>query len=240
MTIERREAAQAVKLQPGKSGAPLGRREAGKQERKRRIIEAARGLIRETGDAGLSMRALAERAGVSLATPYNLFGSKDAVVLALIDEMREYEEQLAGIRTADPMDRIFVAGDLALRFYLDDPQFYKALWAGISDTSSGLRAVVLAPRRYAFWLSLIDAVADAGAITDMVDREFLVRQLDRVLCGVMLDWAVGDISDRDLGPTVFLGYALMLKAVASPAWQAKLDKRIAAAQAKLLRSRRQA
>src|SRR5271168_2287443 len=58
------------------ASAPVGRREAGKRERRRRIIEAARALIRETGNAGLSMRALAARAGVSLATPYNLFGSK--------------------------------------------------------------------------------------------------------------------------------------------------------------------
>ena len=43
--------------------APMSRREAGKAERRRRIIHAARELIRETGNAGLSMRALAARAG---------------------------------------------------------------------------------------------------------------------------------------------------------------------------------
>ena len=63
--------------------APSGRREAGKTERRQRIIRAARQLIRQTGNAGLSMRALAVRAGVSLATPYNLFGSKRAIVLAV-------------------------------------------------------------------------------------------------------------------------------------------------------------
>ena len=62
--------------------SPLSRREAGKAERRRLIISAARDLIRETGNAGLSMRGLAARAGVSLATPYNLFGSKRAIVVA--------------------------------------------------------------------------------------------------------------------------------------------------------------
>jgi DNA-binding transcriptional regulator YbjK len=38
---------------------PISRREAGKEERRRRIIHAARDLIRETGNTGLSMRALA-------------------------------------------------------------------------------------------------------------------------------------------------------------------------------------
>ena len=34
------------------------------------------------------MRALAVRAGVSLATPYNLFGSKRAIVLAVLEDVR--------------------------------------------------------------------------------------------------------------------------------------------------------
>jgi len=65
---------------------PMGQRELAKAERRRRIIAAARDLIRETGNAGLSMRALAQRAGVSLATPYNLLGSKRAIFDLLTDD----------------------------------------------------------------------------------------------------------------------------------------------------------
>jgi len=212
----------------------MGRREAGKLERKRRIIEAARELIRETGNAGLSMRALAERAGVSLATPYNLFGSKQAIVLAVLEDIREYDAKFASLRTADPIDRIFAAGELALRFYKNDPEFYKTLWAAVSDASGGLRALILSPQRYAFWQHLVGAAAEAGAIDKDIDVVLLVRQLDRILCGVMLDWSIGDVTSRQLQPTVFLGYALMLKAVATPAWQPGLEKRIAESQAKLL------
>ena len=62
----------------------MSRREEAKAERRHRIIAAARDLIKETGDTGLSMRAIAARAGVSLTTPYNLFGSKRAIVIALL------------------------------------------------------------------------------------------------------------------------------------------------------------
>ena len=63
----------------------LGKREQAKAERRHRIVRAARDLIRETGDTDLSMRMLAQRAKVSLSTPYNLFGSKRAVVLAVLE-----------------------------------------------------------------------------------------------------------------------------------------------------------
>ena len=65
----------------------MSRREEAKEERRRRIITAARDLIRETGDAGLSMRAIASRAQVSLSTPSNLFGSKRAILIAVLEDI---------------------------------------------------------------------------------------------------------------------------------------------------------
>lgn len=61
-----------------------GRREQAKAERRDKIVRAARDLIRETGDMNLSMRMIAKRAEVSVATFYNLFGSKRAIVMAVL------------------------------------------------------------------------------------------------------------------------------------------------------------
>src|ERR1700744_217344 len=103
----------AGRAQEAEMTASLGRREAGKAERRQRIIEAARELIRETGNAGLSMRALAARARVSLATPYNLFGSKHAIILAVLEDVRQYEELFAASRVTGAVERIFMALDLS-------------------------------------------------------------------------------------------------------------------------------
>ena len=51
----------------------LSRREAGKADRRRRIVEAAAALVREAGLEGVSMVQIAEAAGVVPATLYNLF-----------------------------------------------------------------------------------------------------------------------------------------------------------------------
>lgn len=214
--------------------APLGRREAGKAERRGRIIHAARDLIRETGNAGLSMRALATRAGVSLATPYNLFGSKRAIVLALLDDVREFHDRFSHLTSADPLERIFTAIDMSVGFYVDDPSFYRTLWAAVFDTQDDdVRGEIYNRKRDAFWRGLVDAAGDAGALAPAIDRDLLLRQLDLLFRSAMLDWVVGDLAPERLAPTIRYGYALMLRGAAADGWRGPLEARLLESQGRL-------
>lgn len=210
---------------------PLGRREAGKAERRGRIIHAARDLIRETGNAGLSMRALAARAGVSLATPYNLFGSKRAIVLAVLDDVREFQGRFAGVRSADPLERLFTAVDMAVAFYVEDPPFYRTLWAAVFDASDDVRAEIYNWKRNEFWRGLVHDAAKAGAISPVIDEEQLLRALDRSFGSAMLEWVVGELPSHLLAPTIRYSYALILKGAAAPDWRGPLDARLLESQA---------
>jgi len=211
--------------------APLSRREAGKEERRRRIIQAAHELIRETGNAGLSMRALAARAGVSLATPYNLFGSKRAILLSVLDDIREYLNRFSQLRSTDPLERLFGALDICVDFYVADPVFYRTVWAALFDPSDEFRSQIFNSKRFAFWEGLVRDVAQAGVIVPEVDVEILSRALDRSFGAAMLDWVTKDLTDAQLGPTIRYAYALTLKGAASPEWRGPLDARIQESQA---------
>jgi AcrR family transcriptional regulator len=226
---------QELHTEGGAQGAtPTGRREAGKTERKQRIIRAARQLIRETGNAGLSMRALAVRAGVSLATPYNLFGSKRAIVLAVLEDVREFQHRFSSVQSVDPLERIFSAVDIAMDFYLGDPTFYKTLWAAVFDTGDEVRDAILNPARHAFWQGLLDDAAAAGVLAPALDRTLLGRHLDSLFRAVMLDWVVGDIRPEALAATARMGYALILKGACSSEWRGPLQARILESQAVVL------
>ncbi len=83
----------------------MSRREEAKAERRRQIVRAARELIVERGDAGLSMRELARRAGVSQATPYNLFGTKRAILLAVLQDVEDFGVRMAARGSAGPHGR---------------------------------------------------------------------------------------------------------------------------------------
>lgn len=215
-------------------GTPSGRREVGKEERRQRIIQAARAMIRETGSTGLSMRALAERAGVSLATPYNLFGSKGAIVLAVLQDVRTFQARFSQVRSTDPFDRIFAAVALAVEYYLADPPFYKTLWREVFNTTSDVRSAIYNPVRREFWAKLIRGAAVAGAIAPGIDVEFLLDHLDHQFRSVMLDWVSGDLAPEALEPAVCLGYALILTGAAAPDWRDPLRLRLIESQARLV------
>jgi AcrR family transcriptional regulator len=75
--------------------------------RREDILAAGRGLLERDGYAGLAMRAVADRAGVSPGTLYTYFASKEALFAALYTERLEElerelrEEAFCGLRTAE-------------------------------------------------------------------------------------------------------------------------------------------
>ena len=87
-----------------------GRRAAQQEERAARIRLAARALLAEDGPRGLTIRAVAERAGYVAGSVYSYFPSKEALLAALVvDEM---DGLVQALRTA-PAD-LDIRADLAL------------------------------------------------------------------------------------------------------------------------------
>lgn len=210
------------------------RREAAKAERRLRIIQAARDLIRETGDAGLSMRALAAKAGVSLATPYNLFGSKRAVLVAVLEDIKGFGTRFAGFGSLDSLDRILRAAKLAVSYYEADPAFYRVLWTSILAASgSEERGAIFNAKRQTFWLKLLDDAVEEGLLLPEIDTTVLLRGLDYSFRSVMLHWVIAEIDLEDIQAAVGYGYALALRGAATPKGQALLLKRLTAFQAAL-------
>ena len=56
-------------------------------ERQSNILATVRAMLEEVGYEGMTIRRLAKRAGVAQGTLYNLYGGKDALVLAAVDDL---------------------------------------------------------------------------------------------------------------------------------------------------------
>lgn len=210
------------------------RREQAKAERRLRIVQAARDLIQETGDAGLSMRSLAAKAGVSLATPYNLFGSKRAVLVALLEDIKGFGDRFGQLKPQDPLDRILSAAQLAVSYYEADPAFYRALWASILAASgSEERVAIFNPKRDSFWLKLLDDAVAAKLLLPEIETAMLLRSLDYTFRSVMLHWVIAEIDLEDVQAAVGYGYALALRGAATSEGQQLLLARLKAYQSKL-------
>jgi AcrR family transcriptional regulator len=215
----------------------LGKREQAKAERRHRIVRAARDLIRETGDTDLSMRMLAQRAEVSLSTPYNLFGSKRAVVLAVLEDERDFAKRFRKLDSGNSIERIFGAHELAFSYYTGDPDFYRTLWRALLSTSGHDDTGLATPERLAqtraIWLGLLGNAARDGFLSKDVPVELIVQTMAQITGGALLSWAVGSLSTSALTPTVGIGYALCLTGASNLSGKGLLRSKMSAYQSEL-------
>ncbi|MBL1110109.1 TetR/AcrR family transcriptional regulator [Streptomyces sp. 5-8] len=101
-------------------------------------LRAARELLEEDGSAGLSLRAVARRAGVSATAPYRHYADRDALVSAVAAQgYRELAEHLAAAHpsptTPDELAAVAVA---YVRFALERPALFRVMFAEPCDPNS--------------------------------------------------------------------------------------------------------
>ena len=83
-------------------------RELNCEARRQRILAAARTLIARGGIPALSMRKLAQEAGVSVTTLYNLFGVRDDILSALVHDAIDRIDQI--LQREAPLDVVRAEG----------------------------------------------------------------------------------------------------------------------------------
>jgi AcrR family transcriptional regulator len=213
----------------------LPNRNEGKHRRSREIVRAARVLMQQTGSTGFSMRTLAERAGVSIATPYNLFGSKQAIMYAVLDaDLEVYQKRLASLRV-DTIEIFFKAVSLATSLYATEPAFYRAVLSAVyNDGGTEFRSMFGGPR-HAMWRGLVQAAVDAGLLDAEVDVDALAITLAHIFFSCILEWAAGELSLAELEVRTQYGFALTLFAMATPASAKRLRERALVMQKRLRR-----
>ncbi|HKT16310.1 MAG TPA: TetR/AcrR family transcriptional regulator [Allosphingosinicella sp.] len=74
-------------------------RDGRRQERRQSIIDAAEALFLEHGYERVSLGTIVRRSGGSLATLYEMFGSKQGLLRAVVDHVRE--EEMKDLRDID-------------------------------------------------------------------------------------------------------------------------------------------
>jgi AcrR family transcriptional regulator len=213
----------------------MSTRDSAKSQRRGDIVAAARKLMRDSGDPGFSMRSLAENAGVSIATPYNLFGSKQAILLAVLDaDLAEYERALAEL-SADGVDVLFKAIAQMHALLARDPDFYRSMLVAVfRDGGPEFRHMVSGPR-YLLWKKLLKQATAAGVLRNDADPDAFAIAVSQLLFSNILDWAHGVLSVEELEARSRYGLALALLALATPPNRAQLERELRAAEADLQR-----
>ena len=98
---------------------------------RRALLLAARQLVDQGGSAALTLRAAAQRAGVSPAAPYRHFEDRDALLAAVLAEaFRELAiaTESARVAATTPIDRYLAVGRAYLEFADSHPQLYRLMF----------------------------------------------------------------------------------------------------------------
>lgn len=113
-----------------KATEATGWREARRRSARDSIIEAAWALVGEEGLAGLSLRDLARRAGISTPTVYAYFGSKNAIYDAMFAKAAtQFAERMAEPYASDnPRELLVASARRFAEFCTSDPARYQLLF----------------------------------------------------------------------------------------------------------------
>jgi AcrR family transcriptional regulator len=106
-----------------------------------RIVEVAAGLLSEGGQAAVTTRGVAERAGVQAPTIYRLFGDKDGLLDAVAEHVMTgfataKAAAVAAATDVDPVDDLRRGWNMTIEFGLANP----ALFVLLSDPARGQRS----------------------------------------------------------------------------------------------------
>lgn len=167
-----------------------------KAERRARIRAAARSLVAARGYDGLTMRELAQAARVAVPTLYNLFGSKDAILVA---ELEAQASEIAA-HLPDGGDSFFARGMAAFetgqRLVASAPDLYRAVMQMFmtSPETADMRHR-LEEGYIAIMASNLAAAKAAGQLADWADPEIVARHMFAHYMSCFLAWGIGELDD---------------------------------------------
>ncbi len=159
--------------------------ESRQQRTRAEILHAVGEIIGAEGLDGLTMRKLADRAGVAVATLYNQFTDRDGVLVAFVSSgLDQLEFELDEQPAADPIDAtrvLFAALDETI-------DARKLVWRPVLAT---LRSVPNAPRMGAVGERIVAAVEADLAKAQAASMLVASCNVDRLAWHIFVSWMRG-------------------------------------------------
>lgn len=200
---------------------PLKRHTA---ERLSRILDAAREIIRESGDTGFTMKDVAVRAKVAQTTVFNLLGSKSGLLYALLSRL--LDDLFIGVRrytSADPLEHAIEATDFVVDAFLADPVVFRELFLVFLGTRDEVHRPWFLHRSLSFWRHSVEVAAAAKAVPpELLENDDLPRALMLGFIGSFYLWVHGDLTNEEFRAQAVFGSALTILGGASKSANSRL------------------
>jgi AcrR family transcriptional regulator len=201
--------------------------EENKAERRARILAAARKLVAARGYDGLTMRDLARTARVSVPTLYNLFGSKDAILIA---ELEASAARMAA--SVPPLENGFYARgaatfELGMRMIEEAPEFYRAVMRMFMTSPETAPMRRRAEDGYiAIMAANLEAAKRAGQLAEWAEPAIVARHMFAQYMSCFLAWGMGELDLPSFRAAALSGICHLLIGVARGPFALEVEARI--------------
>lgn len=192
--------------------------------RRHRILEAARSLVAAHGYHGMVMRDVAVQANVSPTTLYNLYNTKDDLLLAALRErVSEGWEQAAEQVPELGLQRLLTQMQMSAQQTRESPEYAMAIARSLFRANPGDQIMQdLVTRSQRALLLSLQAMVERGELHAACDLDRLANMMVAAFWSNYFMWANGLLPIEDLEETLYRGYLALLQ----PASQADTQARI--------------
>ena len=136
---------------------------------KNTLVTAGISILAKEGVAGLTLRKVARRAGVSHAAPYAHFSDKQALIAAISTEgfKRLYEAMDQAITPfeTDPLRQLVAGAWAYVQFGVSDPDHFKVTFSGVLEKEKDYPAFVeISQKTFGRVVSIVEACQRAKVL----------------------------------------------------------------------------
>lgn len=168
-------------------------------DRRGKILEAAEALIRRNGSIDFSMQDLASEAGFSLATSYNLIGTKSAVLYWLLNRsVEQLQNQYREMKvTHFNRSEGFRLIEMVTSFFASDPEFYRPLIRFLEGVPDPVNRPIFMNAAFNFWLDLSRRLAEADEALPLPPSVESATLMHTFFLGALNRWVHGEIDNEN-------------------------------------------
>lgn len=181
---------------------------------RRRLLDAAQELATEGGYDAVSMRAVAQRAGVSPPTAYQYFASRDHVLVDVLTDLAAGTTAVITARPSrrrDPVERTVATLRRVVQRMEEEPGLFVALIrAYVSGAPEVRHAAAAMQSSMRLWID------SALGPTPIADRDAVVSVLEAVLLTGLVSLVIGERAPADIGDDLERAARVLVKPVAAP------------------------
>jgi AcrR family transcriptional regulator len=202
------------------SAPAVGLREHNKQQRRERILEAIRLLLREHPDRAPTVDRIAALADLSPATVFNLLGTKEQLWGALCEDfLRELDQRHVNAADDDPRAQAHRVVSETTEIFIADAAVSRCLLNSWGRSGALLQENPIPPLRAA-----LRRGQESGVLRPDLHVEALAGHIAMACGGALRLWAAGQISDAVFRKRVRFAVDVVFAAGAGADWHEELSR----------------